>query len=233
MDGQLLRPRRLRLPHGPPPLGVRFECVCGGKAGVHEETQRLTKSRERGWLCVFFPTPPPPPHTHTNSVTPRLEQYRCWNGDRRLREKYGEDVFAAFEEQTSVLPFKAILEVGLGLGGGVCSAFTTTTTTTFTSSSSSSSSSSSNPRHDRAGSSSRRTTGRSLRGCRTWSSASAPWAPTSCTPSCRRAAGSCGARIGSIRSHSVDSRWHWVCGARVVVEGWQPRGGDAAAGFAI
>ena len=80
---------------------------------------------------MFFPTPPPPPpHTHTNSVTPRLEQYRCWNGDRRLREKYGEDVFAAFEEQTSVLPFKAILEVGLGLGGGVCSAFTTTTTTT-------------------------------------------------------------------------------------------------------
>lgn len=35
----------------------------------------------------------------------------CWNGDRRLRDKYGDEVFEAFEEQTSVLPFKAILEV--------------------------------------------------------------------------------------------------------------------------
>lgn len=36
---------------------------------------------------------------------------RCWNGDRRLREKYGDEVFEAFEEQTSVLPFQAIIEV--------------------------------------------------------------------------------------------------------------------------
>jgi uncharacterized membrane protein len=36
---------------------------------------------------------------------------RVWNGDRRLREKYGDEVFEAFKEQTSVMPFQAILEV--------------------------------------------------------------------------------------------------------------------------
>ena len=48
-----------------------------------------------------------PPHIHTYQYP---HHYSCWNGDRRLRDKYGEEVFAAFEEQTSVLPFKAILE---------------------------------------------------------------------------------------------------------------------------
>lgn len=51
-------------------------------------------------------------HSYEKHTHPRLRRLdSCWNGDRRLREKYGDEVFEAFKEQTSVLPFQAILEV--------------------------------------------------------------------------------------------------------------------------
>ncbi|GAB5034946.1 15-cis-zeta-carotene chloroplastic-like [Nannochloropsis oceanica] len=36
--------------------------------------------------------------------------FGVWNGDRRLRDKYGDEVMEAFEEQTSVMPFAAIFQ---------------------------------------------------------------------------------------------------------------------------
>ena len=37
--------------------------------------------------------------------------FGCWNGDRRLGDKYGE-AFEMVKEETSTLPFAAIIEVG-------------------------------------------------------------------------------------------------------------------------
>jgi hypothetical protein len=35
-----------------------------------------------------------------------------WNGDRRLRDKYGEETFEEYAQTTSVFPFQAVWEVG-------------------------------------------------------------------------------------------------------------------------
>jgi len=77
----------------------------GGKEGESEEGRT---ERVKILLVTFI-------HRAKHSPTPNLPlQFtptdRVWNGDRRLRDKYGDEVMEAFEEQTSVTPFAAILQ---------------------------------------------------------------------------------------------------------------------------
>lgn len=67
------------------------------------------------WLSHAPGAPSLSPFLHSKSKPHTLLIDSCWNGDRRLRDKYGDEVFEAFKEQTSVLPFQAILEVSSGI----------------------------------------------------------------------------------------------------------------------
>jgi len=59
---------------------------------------------------MLCPLSPENQHSRFLLIPLKKNIYSVWNGDCRLRDKYGDEVMEAFEEQTSVTPFAAILQ---------------------------------------------------------------------------------------------------------------------------